>query len=184
MWRKSNKKYEEKQFYEEICIVHYIKILRYCNAHLGYQHEDLAEVCAQNTFLTALENINKLQKHPNVGGWLMITASNFVKRSLQELKKEKMRYVSIDDASCSLEYELPFYDNIDDVIEGTINIEESKDKILALLSKDEYQLYNEYYVDKLGIVHIMNKYLISESAAKSRIFRLKRKISELTKKTI
>lgn len=172
---------KDKLFYEEICKKYYIKILKYCNAHLGYKHEDLAEVCAQNTFLQALINIKKLETHPNIGGWLYKTAENFVKRTLHDIKKEMIRYVSLDNENINIQLELACTLDLDNIMDENFDIDEYKHIILSKLTEEENELYREYYVEKKGLIHIINKYSITESAAKSRIFRLKKKINKIVK---
>lgn len=172
----------DKLLYEEICIKYYVNILRYCNAHLGYRREDLAEVCAQNTFLQALLDIKKLRTHPNVGGWLYKTAENFVKRTLRDIKKESNRHVSIDDENINIQLELACTLDLDNIFDESFDIDKYKDIVLSQLSKEENELYRDYYVEKKGLIHIIKKYSITESAAKSRIFRLRKKIYRMVKK--
>lgn len=173
---------EEHSFYKELCEEHYVNILRYCNAHLGYNYENLAEECAQNTFLQALQCIKKLMEHPNVGGWLYMTAENFVKRTLREIKKEKMRYISLDDENNNTDSLLACTDELEGVLEENINVDEFKDAVLSQLNNDEYELYSEYYVYKKSLIYIMDKFKLSESAAKSRIFRLRRRLNDMIRK--
>lgn len=51
-------------------------------AYHALHNESLEAEAVQETFLTAVRNLDKLKTHPNQGGWLMSTLKNIILRTI------------------------------------------------------------------------------------------------------
>ena len=71
---------------------YYKKILKFCWYALG-GNNGAAEDCAQDVFLILYQNMAKLQDYDKIGGWLYKTASNKTKQYAALLRRERKHTV-------------------------------------------------------------------------------------------
>ncbi|KHL91338.1 RNA polymerase subunit sigma-70 [Paenibacillus sp. IHB B 3415] len=175
MWKSK----QQDVFYEQLCEQNIRNIYKYC-ARLtkGQSHlTDIAEDCTQKTFLEAGKQIVTLQNHPNVKGWLYVTAKNLVRNSYRGMYIKR-------------KYEIVFDDQLKLISEGnelaacleeSYDIKELSEQVLSVLSKSEYDLYHDYFRNRLSIIELSEKYYISSTAVTTRIYRVKKKLKDKIK---
>ena len=133
-----------------------------------------ADDLTQNVFTVLSEKWDTLEK-TNIGAWIFGVARRKLYEYYREKKKTTANIVSME----LLKTELTQYDQDNDtyflIDDETIN--KIKDEILDMLSDDERELYEEYFVKGVPYEIIMQIYSISYSAATSKVNRLKEKIN-------
>ncbi|WP_025720171.1 RNA polymerase sigma factor [Paenibacillus sp. 1-18] len=166
-------------FYRKICELYLGEVYRFCLHLIKNQScfKFMAEECTQDTFVAARQQLVKLKQHPNVKGWLYLTAKNLVCKSFRSYYTQKkheaaLQYEQIYRFSNSVEEE---WENrrLGDVDTVIVNI-------LTQLSKNEYMLYQDYFCQHIPVPFLAIKYNISVTATTTRIYRLKRKIRTLS----
>ncbi|TKH45199.1 sigma-70 family RNA polymerase sigma factor [Paenibacillus terrae] len=165
-------------FYNQICELYLDDVYRFC-IHLlknELQFRCIAEECTQDTFLTARQQLCKLKLHPNVKGWLYLTAKHFVHKSLRRYYTQKKHETMFEHEACSLsisveeDWEKSRFQDIDQIINS----------ILTQLSKKEYELYQDYFLQNMSISILATKYNISITATTTRIYRLRKTLRTLS----
>ncbi|MEK4005050.1 RNA polymerase sigma factor [Paenibacillus sp. FSL H3-0333] len=174
--------WENKQrdvFYEQLCEQNITSIYKYCT-RLTKGHSqltDIVEECAQKTFLEAGKQLIKLQSHPNVKGWLYVTAKNLVLNSYRRMYL-KRKYEIVFDEKLKL---ISDNDELATCLEEVYDIKELSQQVLSTLNMKEYALYHDYFRNCLSIAELSEKYCISNSAVTTRIYRIKSKLKEKIK---
>jgi RNA polymerase sigma-70 factor (ECF subfamily) len=164
-----------KQYYESI--------LKFCVYALG-GNRSAAEDCAQDIFLILYENMGKLRDYDKIGGWLYKTAGNISKRYAASLRKERATFAA------------PFGDTgdggeapVDRITAETIKTEEERiteEKAIEDAAREIRRHLKpsdgrvlELIREKHPLKEIASRLGIGLSAAKSRVSRLRQKISAL-----
>ncbi|WP_196427509.1 RNA polymerase sigma factor [Paenibacillus macerans] len=162
-------------FFLQLCQSYFNDIYGYCIYLVRGKFIDIAEECTQETFLEAKKQAAKLKAHPNIKGWLHLTARNKVYKSYRRYYIQKKYETEVDlNSVCSpLSIEAELINNY------AFHIDQLKSEILKELKTEELRLYHDYFSNKLSISKISKKYNISETAATTRIYRLKKKIKSL-----
>jgi RNA polymerase sigma factor (sigma-70 family) len=173
---------------------YYEKILKFCVYALG-GNRSAAEDCAQDIFLILYENMGKLKDYDKIGGWLYKTAGNISKQYAASLRKERKRFAAPSSAFEAENGETPL-DRIDRIAAGgRIKSEEeqiAEEKALAraaaeirrrLTSKDE-QILALVFRENHPLKEAACRLGISLSAAKSRVSRLRQKVSGLVRELL
>lgn len=72
-------------FYRKICELYLSEVYRFCMHLIKNQScfTFMAEECTQDTFVAARQQLLKLKHHPNVKGWLYLTAKNLIYKSFR-----------------------------------------------------------------------------------------------------
>lgn len=157
---------------------YYTAIFSYCAAMLDGDEEDAAD-CTNAVFEQAKKSISTLQTHPNVIGWLKVTAQYRVKRALRKRGKKHKKEVYIDDASERYIDALQYVHDFEEESYNEIDIEKTKDLVLGKLTQEEYKLYTLRFVNKLTIKEVAAAISLSESATRMRLIKLELKIKEI-----
>ena len=139
--------------FDDIYKEYYHKILDYC--YLKLNSQELAEDCTQEVFLALSKKMHKLKLDTNVGAWLYKSA----KIEILRCYKKRHNDISIDEL-----------DDIPEKNNETMNMFDN------IITEDEYQTLNEYYINKEDIKNMSAKRNVSESAMYQRIHRIKQKI--------
>ncbi|MCE3202450.1 RNA polymerase sigma factor [Paenibacillus sonchi] len=177
------KKENKDDFYQELCEKYFNNIYSYCNRLTQGQSElgDIVEECTQETFLEAYKQIEKLQNHPNIYGWLYVTARNLTNNRYRSMYiKRKHEIILIDDLQIVSNGE----DELTACLEASYEIDELKEKVLKTLNNSEYELYHDYFINSKPISNLAEKYHISNTAVTTRIYRVKRKIINKVKEYV
>lgn len=166
----------ENAYLEELCNKYFVDVFKYCNKLIHGKKElfYFAEDCTQSTFLEAHKQISNLKSHPNVKGWLFCTARNMINNSFRNMYSQRKHEMYINDTlATKLYYIDPILENL---FEGNTNWDELVKDILGNLHSFEYEIYYDYYKNKMSISQIVVKYQMTESAITTRIYRIKQKI--------
>jgi len=134
--------------------------------------------CVQDTFLIAWKNMDKLRKHENVAGWLVVTAKNvarkFNKKYLEEQKRidnsiEMDNIVQENDFTQEIADEMVYQEYLDS---GMV------EKFMNDLTEDERKLYDLKRNQKLKNGEIAKILGITPNAV---ILRYKRLVEKFKK---
>lgn len=144
-----NKNHDD--FFEKLYLDNYKQLLKYAY-RLTYM-SNLAEEIVQDSFVEAYKKIELLYRHENPVGWLYIAVSNISKSYIREIVEMKKRLpIEV--------YEL-----------ATTDEENIETFLLNYLSPKEAKIIIDFYVFKLSIHEMSEKYGISLSACKMRLKR-------------
>lgn len=149
-----------EQFYN-----HWYPIIYKYAFRLTYGNKDASEEIAQETMLAAYKNFASLLQHPNIGGWVYLTAQNITKNYWRKNKKDKLCVDQIESEFPSLEetgYE---------IAEGI-----PYEDILEVISSDELKLLLMYHVYGLSATEIAEQKGITAASCNMRLSRLKKKL--------
>ena len=127
-----------------------------------------AEEMAQESFVKAYKSLNTFKGSAKFSTWLYRITYN---SCISEVRKKKLKFVSTDDVQISDEPEEMNFDGIP---------EENRAKYvkaaLDKLPEDEYTLILLYYFEDKSIEEIGEITKISESNAKVKLFRARKKL--------
>ena len=167
---------ERNNFIEKLYRDYYKPIAALCTVMLDGDDSE-GELCANEVFKQALSDADKLVNHPNIVGWLKVTAKNRVKRMLRDRSKKVKHEVHITDVSEN--YLGEYIEDFDNVFEDEHDLESDMQKVFSKLTQDELELYRLRFVQKLKYGEIAKRIGLSESASRIRCVRLELKIKQL-----
>ncbi|MDR1159155.1 MAG: sigma-70 family RNA polymerase sigma factor [Syntrophomonadaceae bacterium] len=120
-------------------------------------NQALAEVAVQDTFVVALENIDKLTASPSPVGWLYVVLKNNVRHMWRDQRTMLKHFVSLEDTP-------------------EIEAMDTGHEVNSLINEDnnhEMELLIQFYIQGYSIKELARKYGISIGACKMRIKRAK-----------
>jgi RNA polymerase sigma-70 factor (ECF subfamily) len=169
---------------------YYEKILKFCFFSLG-GNTSVAEDCTQDIFLILYENMARLKDYDKIGGWLYKTAGNISKRYAASLRKERAKLAASPGIAGDGGEESPV-DRITAVNikteEERIAEEEAVDRAAAVigmsLKPEDERVLELAFRQKKPLKEVAARLNISLSAAKSRVSRLRQKISVLARELL
>lgn len=170
----------EKLKKDEIPEELYLSVFRYCMVCLG-AYDDAYDI-TQEVFLTYLKKKDKVEDE-KINSWLYGVAW----RKIIERKKEKLvesKHFVYDEEP----------EKVADGINSFTDIEEEhhysddeililKEEILKKLSPEELELFYDFYEKGIKCKEIAKKLGISTEATSARIYRVRKKIDKMVKKT-
>jgi len=176
LWRKVY--INDEAFFAELCNKYFEQIYNYCKKLVKNQEQfmDIVEECAQDAFVEARKQISKLMDHPNIEGWLYVTARNLINNSYRSMYIKKRHEVLFDD---NISRTLITDNDFERIFDGSIDVDKLSREILKKLTENEYELYTDYYKSHMSIVQLSQKHDVSATAITTRIYRLKKKIRKL-----
>lgn len=155
---------ENKAFFEELYKSEYENIKKYVRRMITDNNS--VEDIVQETFFEAYRKKKVLQTHPNVAGWLRITAKNKIMKW-----EEKQRKYSLD-----FDFLL---DNAAEEERGNVDeyrMVEALSTVRRILSEEDLELLRCYYEYGYTSQEMAKKLGVSETCFKVRILRMKQKI--------
>lgn len=159
---------------------HYNRIYQFCLYRLA-QDTFTAEDCTQEVFILLYQNLEKLESPEKIDGWLYKTADHLVKRAYIKAAKEKKRIQSIDaDDGYSVYNMLLYEEDYDFEAAAQKDADQCFQTIFKALTDAEIRIWNLYYRQRKPLREVSEILGLSESAVKSRVSRLKRKIIAIT----
>ena len=171
-----------ESWYEEIWHKHKDAIFQYILLRYAVNVMD-AEDCTQKVFIELLVQGEKLMEHPNIAGWLYKTAYHLGKKLQKDYKSHDevhlSGYENRDDNPLVIYLE-PYFVNL----EGEFDVDEVKDRILARLKAQDYDLYCRFYINNQSIIQIGAALDIKVNNVKQRLHRLRLIIRKLVKEEI
>lgn len=165
----------DDEFFDNLCVDYYEKILRYC--YLKLSNEAAARDCVQDVFLLALSKLETISKHPNPGGFLFQTAKNLIQEERREYSKRMLKETELE-SDCVTIYE-DVFDTLLNEHDEYIDEQEYIPHVLSMLSQEKKELYSLYYVEKKSMREIAQMYNTEEAAIRMRYVRLRREIKSI-----
>lgn len=146
----------------------YVSIYRYCLAKL--KNNEMAEDCVQEAFLVLYKKFLKDEEVVYVKSFLMKTASNFVLKKFDEMKRMQQT-VSIDEV-----INIPGHnENVDE----RLAFDEYSRQISAALNTLDADIFRLRYVDEYKIEEIANQLEMSVPAVTTRLSRIRQKLKKI-----
>lgn len=145
--------------FDDIYREYYHRILNFC--YLKLNNRELAEDCTQEVFLALSKKMHSLRLDTNVGAWLYKAA----KIEVLHCYKKRKNVISLDE--------------LEDIPQENNDPQGVFDDILT---EDEYNTLNEYYINGEDIKKMSAERNLSTSAMYQRIQRLKQKIIQSSDK--
>ncbi|MDR2943031.1 MAG: sigma-70 family RNA polymerase sigma factor [Treponema sp.] len=175
-----------------IVMRYYEKILKFCWYALGGD-TGTAEDCAQDVFLVLYQNMAKLRDYDKIGGWLYKTASNITKQYAASLRKERKHtvcfpaYFENGDASENIPAALVYAGGVPDE-KARLEEENAIDSASAVITKRlkpaDKMVLRLAFKEKRPLMEVATLLDISLSAVKSRVSRLRRRITVMAGKLL
>ena len=148
-------------------------ITKYCLPKLGFD-ESAAADCAHAVFDKAGEQYEKLRDHPNILGWLTVTAKHLVHKRWTKSSREAARSVPLELVSAIPDQRDPF-----DAVElSEKEIRRITAQVLSGLDEKERELYELCFVKNLPFAEIAEKTGMTEKAARAKLARIKLKLKQ------
>ena len=152
-------------FYEELFNDHYGYIYTVILNYIG--NNEVARELTQDVFLKAFESLSTVRGHPNIGGWLTLTARRAV--------ADHMRKEGRNPASLTLED-----------IKGTASVNDTygfEDLFdFPGLGLEDRLIIRLFYEQELTVKEISVKMNISVPAVKTRLYRAKKRLGKALRK--
>ena len=178
---------EQEAAFDAIVKRYYGKILTFCCYALRGDR-NAAEDCAQDIFLILYENMGKLRDYDKIGGWLYKTAGNVSKQYAASRLKERERFAAPFTGFAADEDGGQPLDRIAD--ENRIKSEEEQiaeerslvwaaHEIKKRLKGNDERVLELAFRQNQPLKEVAARLGISLSAAKSRVSRLRQKISAI-----
>ena len=167
-------KENKMDLFNKIYSKHYDTVFKYTLVSLN-NNIDLANDCMQDIASLALKKLDTVINHPNPGGFLIVTAKNYIQKHKALIQKNNKLTVSFDETMTNVAYEEDF----DRIFEERVNIDKLKEEILCELNSAEIGLYCLFYEKKLSVRQTAQNLKISESNVKVRLFRLRVKVRKM-----
>jgi RNA polymerase sigma factor (sigma-70 family) len=157
--------------FEEIYARYHNTVYKYVLVSLGFD-AGLADDCMQDIYVLLLEKKDRVEKHPNPGGFFIVTARNYIMKYRTALQERTGRQVAYDDRVIPAREDLPDDDTDYDLI---------KDGLLAKLTYNERKLYGLFYERGLSAAEAAKYLGITEGNVKVRLFRLRVNVKKLVR---
>lgn len=136
------------------------------------QHVELIEDQIQQTFLLAWAKRQKLTKHANPTGWLVVTFRHCMMNECRKLGRKRGRERFSFDEDDRFEMADPSAPPLESFVEDA----QSKELLIKLLGKNDADLFLRYCIHGEPAKQLAQEYDMSESNVRVRISRLKKKL--------
>ena len=153
------------------------KLTYMCRKYLGYdpQYNDMIQDCVQETFLLLFRNLKDLQDHTSIEGWLTVTCQHRLWNALADAnKQQKYTDSSVDPMTNKLP--ASYISDIEKWNEDESTVD-NKEKILSMLNEHQQRVFLQY-MDGYRVSEIASNTKMSESAVKSVMTRIRKKIKK------
>lgn len=149
----------------------YTAIYRYCLSKL--KNNEMAEDCVQEAYLVLYKKYLSGEEVAYVKSFLMKTASNFVLKRFDEIKRSQ-ETVDIGEV-----INIPSHS---EDIDERLTFEEYSKQISAALSTLDARIFTMRYIDELKIEDIAKSLDMSISAVTTRLSRMREKLKKIFRK--
>ena len=162
-----------EEFIRELYEKYFDTVKKYCLPKLSFD-EAAASDCAHAVFDKAGEQYEKLKDHPNIPGWLMVTAKHLVHKRWTRSAKEASRSIPLELAAAIPDSRDPF-----DAVElSEAEIRRITAEVLSGLDAKERELYELCFVKNLPFSEIAGESGMTEKAARAKLARIKLKLKQ------
>lgn len=160
---------------------YYRRIYNFCSFKLHNQAD--AQDCCQDVFILFYSKFDSIRNKDQVDVWLYRTANNYCKRYAKSYEKKQKQLISIDEDNGRqfVDDSVCIEDSLDLFLESQVDIHPYVQQILEQLSEKELSLWYLYFKEEKKIAEVAAILKISEASVKSRAFRLKIKLINITK---
>jgi RNA polymerase sigma-70 factor (ECF subfamily) len=167
------------KLFDSLVQKHYNSIYKFCFYRFA-QDRFAAEDCTQEVFIVLYKNMDRLENLEKIDGWLYKTADHIVKRAYVKAAREKKKVESIDTDDSHFPYNTMIYEEHYDLAEAVkIDGEKCLAEIFESLTDIDVKIWELYYRQRKSLREVSEALNLSQSAVKSRVSRLKRKIITL-----
>jgi RNA polymerase sigma-70 factor (ECF subfamily) len=145
----------------------------YRRVHYDASYADVVDDCVQEAFLAADAHYEKLSRHPNPQGWLVLTCQNRLKDALRRENRRRARSGFSIDAE-----DAPPLAAVEDALDKWADQQQSAElvqQVCDLLSPKEQQVMRSYFVESLSMEETARRQGSTLSAVKSIIYRIRQK---------
>lgn len=164
---------DQNRLIEQLYQDYFGKLTMYAAASLRSQSR--AQDVVQDTFHEALRHSDALTRHPNPGGWLMVTLKNKIRED-QRTQRQDMLYC------LSLNSDLLTEPAIQDPqLESQLNEGEPSalEKIQTTLKPEEFLLLKRLTIDRASHLDVAKELNISVYASQKRLERIRKKLHKI-----
>ena len=162
-----------EEFVRDLYEQYFDVIKKYCLPKLRFD-EDAAADCAHAVFDKAAEQYEKLKEHPNVLGWLMVTAKHLLHKSWRKSARDSARNVPLELVTAIPDGSDPF-----DAVElGDADIARITEAVLSALDEREKEFYVLCFRENLPFSEIAERMGVTEKAARAKLARIKLKLKQ------
>ena len=154
------------------------KLFKMCDKYVGYdrRYRDLIEDCVQETFFALANELDKLNDHPSIEGWLVVTCKHRLWNALEDdRQKQNHTDLSVDPTADNIP--LPAASDIDRWIDDETAVYE-KERILSLLNDHQQVVFLQYTDGDHKVEEIADETGMSKAAVKSVMARIRKKIKK------
>lgn len=159
---------EQDRFFEVLYQESYLSLLHQAEKKLG--DPVLAQDVTQDTFCTALNQIDHVMSHENPQGWLAKVLSYKIKRIFEKRVREQKIFLDIEEGN----YVEPC--EPDQKIQALEEGGELVDKIQEKLTPEEFHYITRLVLDQASHQELSEEFHISESGSKKRRERILKKL--------
>jgi RNA polymerase sigma-70 factor (ECF subfamily) len=179
---------EQETAFASIVRQYYEKILKFC-CYALWGNRSFAEDCTQDIFLILYESMPKLKDYDKIGGWLYKTADHISKQYAASLRKERKIFAapSVNDGSEESPVNRITAKNItseEDRIAEENAIDRAAGEIQKRLKPFDGRVLQLAFRENHPLKEVAARLNISLSAVKSRVSRLRQKISALARELL
>ena len=162
-----------EEFLRKLYEQYFEVIKKYCLPRLRFD-EDAAADCAHAVFDKAAEAYEKLCDHPNVLGWLMITAKHLLHKKWRKSARDSSRSIPLELVTAIPDGRDPF-----DAVElDDAEIARITEAVLSALDEREREFYVLCFKDNLPFAEIAARMGVTEKAARAKLARIKLKLKQ------
>jgi len=147
---------------EQLYRTHYTELYRYVLQTMGDAQQ--AEDIVQQAFLVAAKRPEELMKSPKPIGWIYRTAQNIMKNTQRSMVRMQLLITKL----------------LQMQPEHTVSMlhRDSTLFLRDIICPEEFELLKAFYLDGYSYMELAQRYQISLSACKMRIFRAKQRLSK------
>lgn len=162
-----------EEFVRKLYEQYFDVIKKYCLPKLRFD-EDAAADCAHAVFDEAAKQYERLAEHPNVLGWLMVTAKHLLHKRWRRSARETARNLPLELVTALPDSSDPF-----DAVElPDSDIARITEAVLSCLDEREKQFYGLCFKKNLPFPEIAARMGVSEKAARAKLARIKLKLKQ------
>lgn len=162
---------------EKIAVENYAKIYQRCYSESG-ANEQAAQDITQEVFKIFYEKLNVLN-NDKIESWLNVVARNKLFEYYRKIKEEQRILLYDENMLLSLEDMFVMFDEY--LTADDEQIEKYKQIVLKGLSKNDRELYNMVYVQKMSYKEIGKIIGLTHKAVGARVLRMRKRLQKLVK---
>ena len=178
---------EKQRRFTRLMLRYHAGIVRFCRLRLPDDPFACEEV-VQDVFTVLYERLDTLYDDAHLSGWLYQTADNLVKKARHQRMRGEKHERAVDweaqeaagvPLPPQLTYEARFH-----AAEEKADVPAALRRVLDQLSAEERMLWRRYFQQGCPLRVMSEEMRVGEAAVKSRIHRLRQKLTRLARKAL